>query len=103
MSKSASSNSKAGLSFVGVIQIVFIILKCTKSGVVESWPWWKVMLPIICSIGLMCFFGCIACCGVIVTHMCYNDKKINKVHVEIPNKPKIVVSTCNNSTIYRVV
>lgn len=103
MSKSASSNSKAGLSFVGVIQIVFIILKCTKSGVVESWPWWKVMLPIICSIGLMCFFGCIACCGVIITHMCYNDKKINKVNVEIPNKPQIVVSTCNNSTIYRVV
>ena len=51
----------------------------------------------------MCFFGCIACCGVIITHMCYNDKKINKVHVEIPNKPKIVVSTCNDNAIYRVV
>ena len=102
MSKKSDSNSKTGVCSIGIIQIVFIILKCTKSGVIESWPWWKVMLPTICTIGLICFFGCIACCGIIMTHMCYNDKKINKVHIEIPNKPNVVVSTCHDSTIYRI-
>ena len=98
MSKSASSGSKGGIGAAGVVQIVFIILKCTKYGVIGTWHWWKVMLPLICTVGLMCFCGCIACCIV------KSNKKLNKVeiYIENPRIPRVMISNCNNCTIYRV-
>ena len=54
-----SDNSKTtithlGTSAIGVLQIIFIVLKLTKNEVIGEWPWWKVMLPFICSAGLAC-------------------------------------------------
>ena len=103
--------SKGGVSAVGVVQIVFVILKCTNNGVIGLWPWWKVMLPLICTTGLLCFFGCIACCGIIAIDGGCNDndktKKPNQVQVEIdienPDKRQVVVSKCNDSSTYRIV
>ena len=99
MSKSITSSSKCGIGAVGVIQIVFIIFKYTKYGVIGRWHWWKVMLPLICSVGLMCFCGCIAFCIV------KSNKKLNKVEIDIenPRTPQVVVSNCNNCTTYRVI
>ena len=104
MSKSASSGSKGGIGVLGVVQILFIILKCTKTGPVGSWHWWKVMLPLICTVGLVCFCGCLACCVFITTHIKPN-KQQNKVEIDIenPHTPQVVASTCNNSTTYRVI
>ncbi len=106
----SNTSSKGGVGAVGVVQIVFIILKCTKTGVIRSWPWWKVMLPFICTIGLVCFCGSIACCGVIAIEGCCNDKteksKHATVEIDIENpheKQQVVVSTCNDSSTYRIV
>ena len=104
----SESTSKGGVGAVGVVQIVFIILKCAKTGVIGSWPWWKVMLPFICTIGLVCFCGSIACCGVIANKICCNDKTGKRKHttveidIENPNKKQVVVSKCNDTSIYRV-
>lgn len=101
MSKSASFNSKGGIGATGVVQIVFIILKCTNSGVIGSWQWWKVMLPLICTVGLMCSCGCVACVACCIVK---SNKKLNKVEIDIenPHSPQVVASNCNNCTTYRV-
>ena len=52
--------STGGVSAVGVVQIVFIIMKLCKTAPIGGWPWWKVMLPMECSVSLIC---CIGCCG----------------------------------------
>lgn len=80
------SASKGGIGAVGVVQIVFIILKATHTGVISTWPWWKVMLPIICSTGLICFAMCVSIsCICFITHCDkYEDKnKSNIVEVLI--------------------
>lgn len=61
MGESKSSSSNAGVSGVGVVQIVFLILKLSKTDPIGGWPWWKVMLPLECSVALIC---CVSCCGV---------------------------------------
>jgi hypothetical protein len=33
------------------VQAVFIVLKCTNLTAIGAWPWWKVMLPSIISVG----------------------------------------------------
>ena len=72
------STSKSGIGAVGVVQIVFIILKATHTGVIGNWPWWQVMLPIICSIGLICFALCLSLsCICFITH-CDKDKYEDK-------------------------
>ena len=53
-----SKSSTAGVSGVGVVQIVFIILKLCKTNPIGGWPWWKVMLPVECSFALICCCGC---------------------------------------------
>ena len=40
---------KGGISFVGVLQIAFIILRLCN---VITWNWWLVMLPLIITFGL---------------------------------------------------
>ena len=58
MSSYSSSNSSNGLSTLGVIQIVFLILKLT--GLV-NWSWWLVLAPswinIILVIGILIWCG----------------------------------------------
>ncbi len=62
-----SDNSKTTITRVGtpmiaVLQIIFIVLKLTKNEVIGEWPWWKVMLPLICSVGFTCCICNIALC-----------------------------------------
>lgn len=47
-----SSAKSGGVSVLGVIQIVFIILKLV--GVI-SWTWWVVLIPLWITIGLTLF------------------------------------------------
>lgn len=39
-----------GVGFVGLLQLVFIVLKLCK---VITWSWWAVLLPTIISTGLV--------------------------------------------------
>lgn len=41
--------AKGGVGFVGLLQLVFIVLKLCK---VITWSWWAVLLPTIISVGL---------------------------------------------------
>lgn len=45
-----SSAKSGGVSVLGVIQIVFVILKLV--GVI-SWSWWAVLIPLWITIGLV--------------------------------------------------
>ena len=73
----ASAASAGGVGSVGVVQIVFLILKICKTAPIGGWPWWKVMLPMECSVGLICSVGCCAAgCGVIA--LCFS-KDVNVV------------------------
>lgn len=38
-----SNNSSGGMTFLGVLQIVFIVLKLCK---VINWSWWLVLIPL---------------------------------------------------------
>lgn len=49
-----SSAKSGGVSVLGVIQIVFIILKLV--GVI-SWSWWVVLIPLWITIGLILFLA----------------------------------------------
>lgn len=48
-----TTKSKKGLGLIGVIQVVFIILKLTK---LISWPWWRVFSPILGYMALIAVF-----------------------------------------------
>lgn len=43
MSKSSSSS---GIGFFGLLGVLFIALKLTEIGVVATWSWWLVLLPL---------------------------------------------------------
>ena len=80
-----NTSATGSVSVVGVIQIVFIVLKLTHNKVIGTWPWWKVFLPIIVSASLTL---CLCCCGVtcicIATSLGPPDE--NKTGVEIFHK-----------------
>ena len=80
-----NAQSKAGTGAVGVVQIVFIILKLTKTGTISNWPWWMVMLPFICTLGLACCCSLTACCCGIVCAPYFSDKKDTEHQVDIEN------------------
>ena len=50
MSKQQQQTTTGGVSTLGVVQIVFIILKLV--GVIE-WSWWLVFIPLYISIGFI--------------------------------------------------
>ena len=88
-----SSASKGGIGAVGVVQIVFIILKFTKTGVIGTWPLWKVFLPIMCSVGLLCFLGitigsCAMCCICLDKSESTQKQNNTTVVVNIPESDK---------------
>ena len=66
MGESKSSGSTSGVSVLGVVQIVFLILKLCNVDPIGGWPWWQVMLPLEISTGCMCCLcGCyisLVCC-----------------------------------------
>jgi hypothetical protein len=69
-----TARNTAGFSGVGVVQIVFLILKLCKIAPIGKWPWWKVMLPTECIVGLFCCLGCcVGGCGII--SLCLSEDK----------------------------
>ena len=80
-----NAQSKSGIGAVGVVQIVFIILKLTKTGTTSNWPWWMVMLPFICTLGLACCCSLTACCCGIICAPYLSDKKDTEHKVDIEN------------------
>ena len=49
--------NNTGISFIGLLQITFIVLKLCK---VINWSWWLVCLPTIISVGLIIFVYLVA-------------------------------------------
>tara|TARA_A200000113_G_C8850433_1_gene350034 strand:- start:179 stop:520 length:342 start_codon:yes stop_codon:yes gene_type:complete len=96
---SNSSASTGGVIVVGMIQIVFIILKLTKTGIVSSWPWWKVMLPIICSVGLVSCCGLTAC-FMTATWFAYknDDDTKNQVAIDQDQTRTALVASIRHTT-----
>ena len=47
---SQENNSSQGIGFVGVLTIVFIVLKLTEF---IAWSWWWVLSPVLISTGLV--------------------------------------------------
>lgn len=39
------STSSSGLGILGVLQIIFAVLKLAKVGAFADWPWVKVLIP----------------------------------------------------------
>jgi membrane protein YdbS with pleckstrin-like domain len=64
----SDSNSSGGIGFIGLLAIVFIVLKLT--GYI-SWSWWMVTSPLWGSL-LLSF---VLVCGVIVTGFLINKRK----------------------------
>ena len=64
------SGVSGGIGFVGILQIVFIVLKLCK---VISWNWWIVMLPMIISVGLAIVI-LIVCLAIVVIQGIYDSK-----------------------------
>lgn len=49
MKNKSSSASGGGMGLLGVLQVIFIVLKCI--GVI-AWSWWAVLIPLWISMGL---------------------------------------------------
>lgn len=48
--KTMKHESSSGMSLLGVLQIIFIVLKCV--GVID-WSWWAVFIPTWINIGII--------------------------------------------------
>lgn len=64
MSDKSSSSSSSGIGFVGLLTIVFIVLKLT--GYID-WSWWWVWSPILIAWGLFLavIFGALAIAAIV--------------------------------------
>ena len=55
--KKKETAGKGGMGFIGVLTLIFIVLKLTNN---ISWPWLWVLSPIwICALLLLALFGAI--------------------------------------------
>lgn len=73
-----------------VVQIVFVILKICKLGKIGEWPWWKVMLPTICS----CLLCLLLCCCTVCCICCSNKIQKNKQkNITMKELPELNVTT----------
>ena len=91
-SNNSGGGAKASGGLVTILQALFIICKIIDANVIGDWPWWKVMLPLICSVGLALL---ICCCGVsciccIETIKSKEDKHATSQRVIIENIPEDV-------------
>ena len=64
MAENKNQTTGGGVGILGVILIVFIILKATNN---VDWPWVVVLIPLWISLGLLvlvcCCTGCFICCA----------------------------------------
>ncbi|MGI9492495.1 MAG: hypothetical protein ACR2QF_08860 [Geminicoccaceae bacterium] len=59
MADKSSSSSSGGIGFIGLLTIVFIVLKLTEY---IDWSWWWVLSPIwITTIIVVLIFGAVIC------------------------------------------
>lgn len=51
---SSSSSSSGGVGVIGLLQVVFVVLKLIHAdwNPVQYWAWWQVLLPMIISSGI---------------------------------------------------
>lgn len=49
-----NNNSGGGIGFLGVLSIVFIVLKLTH---VINWSWWLVLSPSLLSVAIVIVYG----------------------------------------------
>ncbi len=68
MSNKRNSNSSSGMGILGVLQIVFLVLKLT--GLI-TWSWPVVLIPLWISLGILVIF--LICVLVVALH--YKWKK----------------------------
>ena len=68
MSNRRHSNSSSGMGILGVLQIVFLVLKLT--GLI-TWSWLVVLIPLWISLGILVIF--LICVFVVALH--YKWKK----------------------------
>lgn len=68
MSNRRNSNSSSGMGILGVLQIVFLVLKLT--GLI-TWSWLVVLIPLWVSLGILVIF--LICVFVVALH--YKWKK----------------------------
>lgn len=61
--------ARGGVGFLGLLQIVFIVLKLCN---VIAWSWWAVLLPAIISVGL---FVVVAIAFIIIVLLPSGNKK----------------------------
>lgn len=69
MSNKRNSSSSSGIGILGVLQIVFLVLKLT--GLI-TWSWAVVLIPLWISLGILVIF--LICVFVVALH--YKWKKI---------------------------
>ena len=50
VSKTMNNKSSSGMSALGVLQIIFIVLKCVD---VIDWSWWTVFIPFWINLALI--------------------------------------------------
>tara|TARA_B100000424_G_C22600100_1_gene335384 strand:- start:210 stop:557 length:348 start_codon:yes stop_codon:yes gene_type:complete len=89
--------NRVSSGIVTIVQVIFIVLKISKIGVFAKWPWWKVMLPIICTTSLGCF---IICCsiGIFVCILKSEEKGNSNDKITIDHEIKNNINKINNIT-----
>lgn len=70
---SNSNSSNGGIGFVGLLTIVFIVLKLTN---VIAWSWWWVLAPLWISAGLV--LAVLAVIGIVLLVALLRDKAYTK-------------------------
>ena len=61
--------ARGGVGFVGLLQLVFIVLKLCN---IITWSWWAVLLPTIISVGL---FVVVILAIIIIALLPFGNKK----------------------------
>ena len=84
-----SSSEKAGIGFVGALQLIFVAFRLAN---VISWPWWKVFLPFICTGALSCVLCCCTCLAMTASES-LDDKKTSRDGVRPTATPVVAVAT----------
>ena len=79
MTNGSKLASRSGITVVSVLQLIFICMKVWGTNTtIYGWAWWKVMLPLICSVSLSCCIGCTACWTIVC---CTNKNSENMIAV----------------------
>ena len=59
MSKTTTVVTSGGMSFTGLLTIIFIVMKLMGWGMVATWNWLWVLSPLWIGLAISLIFGCI--------------------------------------------